>query len=298
MLTDKQQKFAEENHRLIFGFLHKYSLSCDEWYGVAAIGFCKAVAHFDSERGIAFPVFAYHVTLNDVRMEKRKSRALARNAPVVSLQDELREGFTIEETLAYEPCFLESFMQEDIMRFIGSLKTKHRLLLALCATGKTQKEISDMVGLSQSYVSRNIKMLKKRFSEFQQTYNKITQQIGWCYMSLNQKFTDERNKIDKLCDDNNLEFTFVPGTFPLVMSVAHSLERRQQMSLIESEKSSYGARIDFIFSDDLVVKVVGNFSIDDEVLNKIKNGAKKLHYLFLQEWFKTESKKGKGGEPK
>lgn len=164
MLTDKQREFAEKNHRLIYSFLRKYSLPYEEWYGVAAIGFCEAVLKFNPQRGVKFPVFAYHVMLNRVRAVKRDSKAIKRSALVVSLQDELYDGITIEQTLAYKPDCIDMFIREDIVNFIGSLTPRHRLILALCAAGNTQKKISEKVGVSQAYVSRIIRKLKKRFS--------------------------------------------------------------------------------------------------------------------------------------
>ena len=42
MLNEYQQKYAEQNHNLIYGILNDKNLSIDEYYDVAAIGLCKA----------------------------------------------------------------------------------------------------------------------------------------------------------------------------------------------------------------------------------------------------------------
>lgn len=42
-LTDTERNFAEENHNLIYGFLHQKELSIEEYYNIAVFGFLKAV---------------------------------------------------------------------------------------------------------------------------------------------------------------------------------------------------------------------------------------------------------------
>lgn len=46
-LTEEQKAFAEENHNLIYTFLHKKNLSFDEYYDVVVMGYLKAVANYD-----------------------------------------------------------------------------------------------------------------------------------------------------------------------------------------------------------------------------------------------------------
>lgn len=49
-------------------------------------------------------------------------------------------------------------------------------------------------------------------------------------------------------------------------------------------------KVQFIFGKDLIIKIDDDFEIPEDVLNKLKNQIKKLHYLFLQAYF--ESKEG------
>lgn len=46
-LTAAQREFAEQNIKLLYCFLHSRHLDFDEWHGVAAVGFLKAVATFN-----------------------------------------------------------------------------------------------------------------------------------------------------------------------------------------------------------------------------------------------------------
>ena len=42
-LTENEKKFAEENHKLLYKFLHEYGYSIEEHYNIAVFGFLKSV---------------------------------------------------------------------------------------------------------------------------------------------------------------------------------------------------------------------------------------------------------------
>jgi hypothetical protein len=51
MLTPEMQKFAEEHYKLIFKFLYLRNLSENEFFDLAAIGYCKSVEyHFKNPK--------------------------------------------------------------------------------------------------------------------------------------------------------------------------------------------------------------------------------------------------------
>lgn len=65
-------------------------------------------------------------------------------------------------------------------------------------------------------------------------------------------------------------------------------EEKNQMVLeeVEEENKVYG-EIKFIFGNELSISISDDFVISDDVLNKLKNNFKKLHYLYLQIYFRT-----------
>ena len=77
-LSTEQRKLVEENHNLIYAVIHRLNLSVEDYYDIAAIGLCKAAIKYDSERGM-FSTFAFSVIRNEILMDKRKDRAMARN---------------------------------------------------------------------------------------------------------------------------------------------------------------------------------------------------------------------------
>ena len=112
-------------------------------------------------------------------------------------------------------------------------------------------------------------------------------------MSLTDKVQDEMAKLDKLCRENKLNFVFEKDQLPIKLITMPLVDKAKgQEPLFEASEISSDephtdpdARIEFIFVDgDIMVRTSKDFLIGDDVLNKIKASAKKLHYLFLQ-WF-------------
>lgn len=77
-LNEEQRKLAEANHDLIYWFMHKYNLcspnAIEDWYGVCAIGLCKAAMMFDETRGATFSTFASKCMFTEMRSSLRKKR--------------------------------------------------------------------------------------------------------------------------------------------------------------------------------------------------------------------------------
>lgn len=164
-LTDQQRAFAEEHHQLIFSFLYTFHLPCEEWYDVAALGYCKAVTRYESEREQAFSTFAYRVMLNDVRQEMRKERAQKRCAPLTSLQREISDGLTLEDTLGYEQRFMEDEPPTAAHTFIRSMSMEQRFIIVLLAAGATHGEIAKKMGVARGQVTKQVKEIRERFED-------------------------------------------------------------------------------------------------------------------------------------
>lgn len=74
-LTDSAKDLAAENHNLIYGFLKRYQLDVEEYYDLAAIGFCQAAAIFNPDRGVKFSVLAYRCMYQEIGHHFKRSSA-------------------------------------------------------------------------------------------------------------------------------------------------------------------------------------------------------------------------------
>lgn len=95
-------------------------------------------------------------------------------------------------------------------------------------------------------------------------------------------------KIEQLADSEDLEFQFSTSQFPI--TCVFTKKPDNQMSLIENKLVAEGQLV-FIFDEEMQVAIKDNFKINDNKLNALKNSCKKLHYTFLQIYFKNNKEK-------
>ena len=91
-LTKEQQKLVEDNHNLIYSYLHKRHLPVDstsDFYGDAALGLCTAAHIYDASLGFKFSVIAYKAMENEVNYTLRK---INKYINCVLLTDELESS--------------------------------------------------------------------------------------------------------------------------------------------------------------------------------------------------------------
>lgn len=100
------------------------------------------------------------------------------------------------------------------------------------------------------------------------------------------KFNAQDNKLAELLAENHLLHTFDPTTYPITLKVQPNTTPEAQMALFDTNKdgiSSNDARLVFQFPvGEICWRVYGRLVINDALLNKIKNHAKKLRDLWLQ----------------
>lgn len=95
-------------------------------------------------------------------------------------------------------------------------------------------------------------------------------------------------KIEQIADSEDLEFQFSTGQFPI--TCVFTRKPSNQMSMIEEELIA-GGQLVFIFDEEMQIAIKDDFKINDDKLNALKNNCKKLHYVFLQIYFKNNKEK-------
>lgn len=77
-LSDEERIFAELHNNLIYGFLHKFKLPIDDWYGVAAVGYLKAVKKWFARSDLhvySFSTIAFNNMRSEINAELRKCKS-------------------------------------------------------------------------------------------------------------------------------------------------------------------------------------------------------------------------------
>lgn len=171
MMTEEQRKLVEENHNLIYFYLHKRGLSIDEYYGLAAIGLCKAAMTYKD--GVSeFSTYALKCISNEVGNYFRnyfRTRTIPDDL-IVSLQDIVLQDD--DEPLTYERYIPDNINVEDeviarisVNKVLSNLTDQERQILLLHMDGMRQIDIANHIGISQAQVSRTLRGLKRRIIE-------------------------------------------------------------------------------------------------------------------------------------
>jgi RNA polymerase sigma factor (sigma-70 family) len=154
-LTPEQQKLVEDNHSLIYQFLHKLNLDIEEFYGIAAIGLCKAALSYKESWKIKFSTHAYYVMNAEIKNEFIRLGAKKRTGDTVSL-DALVPGavdLTVGETLYGADTPYTVAVANDLLGFIEQLPRKQREVVWLTMQGYKATEIHKPYGKTRQAAS-------------------------------------------------------------------------------------------------------------------------------------------------
>lgn len=160
-LTEEQKELVEKNHNLIYDFAHKRNiLNVDDYYGILAVGLCKAAKSYDESRGYAFSTLAFKCMDNELKDVLRRYD-LSVNKHTLSYDDEsFPKDFPDSRTYRG--------MQYAIMldSLTMKLNSKEVKVLSMIADGDTQNEIAEKMGCKQQNISYYIKQIKKKIGHW------------------------------------------------------------------------------------------------------------------------------------
>lgn len=136
----------------------------DDLYSIGMIGVVKAVNTFNPDKGFTFSGYATPVIRNEILMTFRKKRII----PAFSLDEpyDLENGESVDfsEMIADNRRFEDEVIADIQMKQIFStLSDREKKIISLSIDGKTQREIAEILGLTQSYISRIIKSIYKKW---------------------------------------------------------------------------------------------------------------------------------------
>lgn len=175
-----REKLIEHNLRLVVYIAKKFESSnvdIDDLISVGTIGLIKAVNSFDGNKQIKLATYASRCIENEILMHLRK---VVRTKSEMSLDEPLNvdwEGnvLLLSDVLGTESDVtckdVENDEEKDILiKTFKQLPPRERQIVRLRfgllgAQKKTQKEIADLLGISQSYISRLEKKVMKKLKK-------------------------------------------------------------------------------------------------------------------------------------
>ena len=159
----------ERNLRLVVYIARKFEssgISIEDLISIGTIGLIKAVNSFDMEKNIKLATYASRCIENEIQMVLRKTNRLKAE---VSFDEPLNTDWDgnellLSDILGTEPDLVSKDLDADIEKqmlhhAIDGLSSKERYIVGLrygigADKEHTQKEVADIMGISQSYISR------------------------------------------------------------------------------------------------------------------------------------------------
>jgi RNA polymerase sporulation-specific sigma factor len=174
----------ERNLRLVVYIARKFEntgINIEDLVSIGAIGLIKAVNTFDPEKKIKLATYASRCIENEILMYLRRNSKLRTE---VSFDEPLNidwdgNELLLSDVLGTDNDIIYRNIEEQVDRkllkkALGKLSDRERLIMELRfglqeGEEKTQKDVADMLGISQSYISRLekriIKRLRKEFNK-------------------------------------------------------------------------------------------------------------------------------------
>ena len=175
-----REKLIEHNLRLVVFLSKKYEntkIELEDLVSIGTIGLIKGINTYKGDKNIKLATYASRCIDNEILMYLRKNK---KRRADVSLDESLsfdKEGneLTLEDVLGTEDDIVtrpveESDMKKIMLMEINKLKKRDKeiIMMRYGLNGKeelTQKEVANLLGISQSYISRIEKKVIKDISE-------------------------------------------------------------------------------------------------------------------------------------
>ena len=176
---EARAELIEHNLRLVVYIAKKFDntgIGVEDLISIGTIGLIKAINTYNPEKNIKLATYASRCIENEILMYLRRNSKLRME---VSIDEPLNVDWDgnelllsdilgTEEDIIYKDMENEA-EQKMLRRAIGKLSERERLIINLRfglnnreEEAMTQKEVADLLGISQSYISRLEKKIMKR----------------------------------------------------------------------------------------------------------------------------------------
>ena len=136
----------------------------EDLFSIGIVGVVKAVNAFNPDKGFAFSAYATQVIRNEILMTLKKKRIIPASsldeAYVFGNGDSVNFSEMIADGRRFEDEVIANMQMKQIF---STLSDREKKIVSLSVDGKTQREIAEILGISQSYVSRIIKSIYKKW---------------------------------------------------------------------------------------------------------------------------------------
>lgn len=180
-----KEKLTVHNLRLVVYIAKKFEstgIGVEDLISIGTIGLIKAVNTFRPQKNIKLATYASRCIENEILMHLRKNQS---HKHEMSIDEPLNidwdgNELLLSDILGTEPDSINRPIEDEaeknlLLRAIGQLDEREQMIMRLRfgllgSEEKTQKEVADLIGISQSYISRLEKrIIKKLKKELEKT---------------------------------------------------------------------------------------------------------------------------------
>lgn len=166
---EAKQILVERNLRLVVYIAKKFEntgVDLEDLISIGTIGLMKAINTFNTEKNIKLATYASRCIENEILMFLRRNNRIKSEVSIDEPLNQDRDGNELllsdilgtDEDVIYKN--LEDEVDHKLLKIaISNLSDKEKYIMNLRfgmngCTEKTQKEVADLLGISQSYISR------------------------------------------------------------------------------------------------------------------------------------------------
>lgn len=170
-LAESEKKFAEENHNLIYKFLHRYGYSIEDFYNIAVFGYLKAVQIYnrreDLRKGFDFPYISWLYMKSEIGNHFRTENARKRKPAetVISLDEDCSESGNLYDRISEKHLDpeLEVMGAELFIELLDKLSEVQQKIAKMKIEGYSNKEVYLILGIPSSTYYKEMKRIKAVF---------------------------------------------------------------------------------------------------------------------------------------
>ena len=177
---EARNKLVEHNLRLVAHIMKKYyaqSDDLDDLLSIGTIGLIKAVNTFSPDRNIKLATYASRCIENEILMFLRKT---SQSKYEISIEEPLSTDWDgnellLSDVLGSDSDTVSTDIEQEVeinqlMEAVSKLNTREAMIMELRfgLNGNkehTQKQVADLLGISQSYISRLEKRIIRKLKE-------------------------------------------------------------------------------------------------------------------------------------
>lgn len=176
--NDARCKLIEHNLRLVVYIAKKFEntgISIDDLFSIGSIGLIKAINTFNPQKNIKLATYSSRCIENEILMYLRKNNS---NKVNISIDEPLNidwdgNELLLSDILGTDSDITHRNMDEEVDKELLHIAMSHlskreqtimelRFGIGRDGDEKTQKQVADMLGISQSYISRLEKRIMSR----------------------------------------------------------------------------------------------------------------------------------------